>query len=96
LPFLSAAEIEVEEWPTPKYRSQSLSLFWETRNTAELTIGMKFFSSLVIYVHRLDGPHPKSINHSGCQNIMQGNCQFNNTGLRQDALLYGHNIDKIA
>jgi hypothetical protein len=40
----SAAEIEVEEWPTPKYRSR-FRFFWETRNTAELTIGMKIFSS---------------------------------------------------
>jgi hypothetical protein len=72
----SAAEIEVEEWPTPKYRSRFLL---ETRNTAELTIGMKIFSSTGHYVHRLDGPHPKSINHLGVKNIMQGNCQFNNT-----------------
>jgi hypothetical protein len=41
-------------------------LFWETRNTAELTIGMKIlFDWSRFYVHRLDGPHPKSINHLG-------------------------------
>jgi hypothetical protein len=70
----SAAEIEVE-WPTPKYRSRFR--FWETSRVDDWYENFLFGRSR-FYVHRFDGPHPKSIN-SGVKNIMQGNCQFNNT-----------------
>ena len=56
-----AAEIEVEEWPTPKASMHTFAALWKTRNPVQLSVGMENFSSFgqYFYGRRLDDLHPK-------------------------------------
>ena len=61
-----AAEIEVEECPTPK-ASYSLSSFEENQLIPPIVYWYEkcLFFLLIFYVHMLDDQHPKLINQLG-------------------------------